>query len=97
MKKLGTPHNASQDWEWGREAYWMAFTAAYPEFPRGEWPSWDASIGLDGPYIIEWLNREESIHGQEGHMGADRENCGDDSNREAEPDEQDDTRLTRED
>jgi hypothetical protein len=41
--------------EYGSEAFWIAFTTAYPTFPGGEWPDWDPAIGLDGDYIQMWF------------------------------------------
>lgn len=32
----------TQLWTWGRDAFWLAFIAAYPSFPRGSWPKWDS-------------------------------------------------------
>ena len=41
--------------QWGTEAFWIAFTAAYPAFPHGEWPRWNTQIGMEGQYIQSWL------------------------------------------
>lgn len=38
----------------------MAFIAAYPTFPQGPWPFWDAKISVEGAFIQGWLDREES-------------------------------------
>ncbi|KAL0569854.1 protein kinase [Marasmius crinis-equi] len=64
----------TQDWDWGREAYWMAFSAANTAFPNGDWPAWNAAIDLEGPYIQEWLNCEG--------VGSSREEGGADSDCE---------------
>lgn len=47
----------SQEWTWGRELFWMAFMAAYPTFPQGDWPSWDAKISVEGAFAQGWLDR----------------------------------------
>ncbi|KAG1855246.1 hypothetical protein F4604DRAFT_1590791 [Suillus subluteus] len=38
-------------WTWGRVAFWLAFVAAYPSFPTGQWPMWDPRIPLY-PYEV---------------------------------------------
>jgi hypothetical protein len=47
----------TQLWTWGRDAFWLAFIAAYPLFPRGSWPKWDSRIPLEGPFIEQWLEQ----------------------------------------
>jgi len=47
----------------------MAFVAAFPQFPSGDWLDWDPSIELDGSFMQEWLNRQ----GLEGHEREVRE------------------------
>lgn len=47
----------SPDWTWGCEAFWMAFIAAYPDFPRGDWPSWNTQIAIEGPFMERWMQR----------------------------------------
>jgi hypothetical protein len=49
--------------KWGTEAFWIAFTAAYPAFPHGEWPRWDTQIRMEGQYIKSWL---ESLSDDDG-------------------------------
>jgi hypothetical protein len=44
-------------WTWGRDAFWLAFVAAYPSFPNGQWPMWDPRIPLEGEFIEQWLER----------------------------------------
>ena len=43
------------EWTWGRDAFWYAFVAAYPDFPNGKWVFWDPSIPLEGQFIEEWV------------------------------------------
>ncbi|KAH8993097.1 hypothetical protein EDB83DRAFT_2478248 [Lactarius deliciosus] len=31
-------------WKWGAEVFWIAFIAAFPSFPLGEWPLWDRQV-----------------------------------------------------
>ena len=38
-------------WKWGSEVFWIAFVAAFPSFPLGEWPLWDVRIPLAGAFI----------------------------------------------
>ncbi|KAI6137640.1 hypothetical protein BKA82DRAFT_4023370 [Pisolithus tinctorius] len=47
-------------WEWGRDAFWMAFIGSYPMFPDGKWHHWDPDIPLDGQFIRDWLNTDEN-------------------------------------
>ncbi|KIO07592.1 hypothetical protein M404DRAFT_135706, partial [Pisolithus tinctorius Marx 270] len=46
---------ASQQWTWGQDTFWFAYIAAYPRFPHGRWPFWDARIPLDSPFIQDWM------------------------------------------
>lgn len=48
--------NDCPEWKWGTEAFWMAFTAAYPSFPSGSWPFWNPIIALEGSYIQNRLS-----------------------------------------
>ncbi|KAH8991021.1 hypothetical protein EDB92DRAFT_1781735, partial [Lactarius akahatsu] len=42
-------------WKWGVKVFWMAYLAAYPYFPLGEWPHWDTRIPMAGPFIESQL------------------------------------------
>ncbi|KAG2752140.1 hypothetical protein P692DRAFT_201688669, partial [Suillus brevipes Sb2] len=42
-------------WMWGRDAFWLAFIAVFPFFPRGTWPLWNPHIPLEGAFIEQWL------------------------------------------
>ncbi|KAG1836902.1 hypothetical protein F4604DRAFT_1942812 [Suillus subluteus] len=42
------------EWAWGCNAFWMAFIAANPDFPRGSWPNWNPKISLEGKFIESW-------------------------------------------
>ncbi|KAJ8591246.1 hypothetical protein M405DRAFT_765179 [Rhizopogon salebrosus TDB-379] len=42
------------EWTWGCDAFWMAFIAAHPDFPRGSWPNWNPQITLEGKFIESW-------------------------------------------
>ena len=35
----------------------MAFIAAYPSFPQGSWPSWNARIAIEGVFIQGWIDK----------------------------------------
>jgi len=59
-------------WIWGTEAFWFAFTTAYPAFPHGEWPNWDPEIDMEGRHISKWLKR----------LNADEEAVAEDSEEE---------------
>ena len=50
LRDEGTPH-----WKWGVDVFWVAFIAAYPSFPLGEWPLWDTRIPMAGPFIEKQL------------------------------------------
>ncbi|KAG2339511.1 hypothetical protein BDR05DRAFT_977721 [Suillus weaverae] len=52
---LVTIPEESQYWMWGRDAFWLAFVGACPDFPNGSWPKWDARIPLEGQFIEHWL------------------------------------------
>ena len=52
-------------WNWGTEAFWIAFTAAYPAFPHGEWPRWNPQINMGGQYIQSWLQDLSDDEGSE--------------------------------
>ena len=47
---------STPEWAWGQEAFWMAFIAAYPQFPAGEWPVWNPRIPMAGSFIQSWLD-----------------------------------------
>ncbi|KAF8834897.1 hypothetical protein BDN67DRAFT_984988 [Paxillus ammoniavirescens] len=38
-----------------REFFWMAFVAAYPTFPHGQWLCWDPQIPMHGCFISDWI------------------------------------------
>ena len=42
-----------------RDLFWMAFVAAFPTFPEGDWPLWDARISMEGGFISNWVCKEE--------------------------------------
>ena len=42
---------------WGAEAFWLAYTAAFPDFPNGTWPKWNPVIDIDGVHIQDWFRR----------------------------------------
>ncbi|KAG2029760.1 hypothetical protein BDR03DRAFT_825306, partial [Suillus americanus] len=47
------------EWTWGRDAFWIAFLAAYPDFPHGSWPLWNSRISLEGAFIESWTLTED--------------------------------------
>lgn len=47
----------AQQWIWGREIFWIAFMAAYPNFPQGPWLKWDSKISMDGSFIQGWMDK----------------------------------------
>lgn len=57
----------SKAWIWAQDAYWIAFVAAYPDFPHGDWPMWDYKVALDGPFIKGWMEQKED--GPYGWLG----------------------------
>ena len=38
-----------------REFFWMAYMAACPTFPFGDWPNWDSRIPLQGNFASYWM------------------------------------------
>jgi hypothetical protein len=40
---------------WVREFFWMAFVAAFPKFPYGDWPNWNLRISMEGNFISYWI------------------------------------------
>ncbi|KAI9569760.1 hypothetical protein HD554DRAFT_2168935 [Boletus coccyginus] len=38
-----------------RELFWMAFIAAYPEFPQGKWTRWNSMIAMEGEFMSRWM------------------------------------------
>ncbi|KAF8840948.1 hypothetical protein BDN67DRAFT_929416 [Paxillus ammoniavirescens] len=51
---------SAPQWAWGRDAFWLAYIAAHPMFPNGSWSPWDPRIPLEGQFIEEWLNDDET-------------------------------------
>ncbi|KAI0757488.1 hypothetical protein C8Q80DRAFT_1116613 [Daedaleopsis nitida] len=51
----------SKTWEWARNAYWIAFVRAHPEFLQGEWGMWDYRVGFDGRFIKQWIKQRAGI------------------------------------
>ena len=47
----------SPAWVWARDAYWIAYVGAHPEFPGGEWQAWNSDLDLDGVFITAWIKR----------------------------------------
>ncbi|KAI6017433.1 hypothetical protein EDC04DRAFT_2576781 [Pisolithus marmoratus] len=63
INEVDTSH---PQWEWGLDAFWMAFISAFPMFPGGKWCHWDPRIPLEGQFIQGWLNSDEE--GSEGEL-----------------------------
>ncbi|KAH7928238.1 hypothetical protein BV22DRAFT_1005290 [Leucogyrophana mollusca] len=53
---VSTVDTHSQQWSWGRDAFWLAFIAANPSFPNGQWAAWDSHIPLEGVFIEQWVS-----------------------------------------
>ena len=76
---VGEVDTRSQLWTWGRDAFWLAFVAAYPLFPGGNWRKWDTRVPLEGTFIVEWMKRssdidienDESVANLLGHIWAE--------------------------
>ncbi|KIK80794.1 hypothetical protein PAXRUDRAFT_157678 [Paxillus rubicundulus Ve08.2h10] len=47
-------------WVWGHNAFWLAYITTHLMFPNGSWLPWDPRIPLEGQFIKEWLNDDES-------------------------------------
>lgn len=52
--------HSSVVWAWARDAYWIAYVAAYPRFPHAEWTPWDPDVSLDGQFIHKWLEQRRA-------------------------------------
>ncbi|KAI5995588.1 hypothetical protein EDD15DRAFT_2133044, partial [Pisolithus albus] len=52
VDEVSTTH---PQWEWGLDAFWMTFVAAFPTFPGGKWRLWDPRIPMEGQFIQGWL------------------------------------------
>ncbi|THH19878.1 hypothetical protein EW146_g1396 [Bondarzewia mesenterica] len=57
-------NHLSPYWSWGVEAFWVAFVAAYPSFPLGDWPRWDTRIPLRGAFIETRVTGVASLDGE---------------------------------
>ncbi|KAF8259397.1 hypothetical protein EI94DRAFT_1751680, partial [Lactarius quietus] len=44
-------------WKWGVEVFWVAFVAAFPIFPLGDWPLWDS----ESQWLAHSLRRREEL------------------------------------
>lgn len=58
--------STSPMWQWGLDAFWMAFIAAYPMFPHGKWYSWNPTIPLGGQFVEEWMNGDRESNSSAG-------------------------------
>ena len=50
-----------------QEFFWMAFVAAFPTFPFGDWPDWDYRIPVKGNFIMYWFNHLDLPYAIEHH------------------------------
>ncbi|KAH7903805.1 hypothetical protein BJ138DRAFT_77005, partial [Hygrophoropsis aurantiaca] len=73
----GAIDSHSEDWLWGREFFWMAYIAAYPEFPRGSWPLWSSKIAMEGDFLSHWMELSGGSLPQEGSVISIRETIWD--------------------
>ncbi|KIK24422.1 hypothetical protein PISMIDRAFT_98524 [Pisolithus microcarpus 441] len=62
VDEVDTPHPR---WEWGLDAFWMAFVGAFPLFPGRKWRHWNPRIPLEGQFIQGWLSGDEGSSGGE--------------------------------
>jgi hypothetical protein len=46
---------ATSKFIWGVQAFWIAYTAAFPSFPNGLWPVWNQAIDINGDFIQDWF------------------------------------------
>ncbi|KAI0345232.1 hypothetical protein BDW22DRAFT_1354140 [Trametopsis cervina] len=43
-------------WQWGLELFWIAYVAAFPDFPSGTaWHDWELALPIDGAFINNWI------------------------------------------
>jgi hypothetical protein len=48
---------ATSKFVWGVQAFWIAYTAAFPSFPNGLWPVWNPAIDINGEFIQDRFRR----------------------------------------
>ncbi|EGN93894.1 hypothetical protein SERLA73DRAFT_189012 [Serpula lacrymans var. lacrymans S7.3] len=51
----------SLEWVWGCKAFWMAYVAAYPKFPYGQWTRWSPKISPEGCFLQDWLAKRDAV------------------------------------
>ncbi|THG92876.1 hypothetical protein EW026_g8185 [Hermanssonia centrifuga] len=39
---------------WGTDLFWMAYLAAFPKFPQGQWQGWDPRINVCNTFGERW-------------------------------------------
>ncbi|KAG6369411.1 hypothetical protein JVT61DRAFT_14893 [Boletus reticuloceps] len=55
---VADPHLESEHLDYyrlTRELFWMAYIAAHPEFPRGQWSRWNSVIMMEGEFMSHWM------------------------------------------
>ncbi|KIK75064.1 hypothetical protein PAXRUDRAFT_173910, partial [Paxillus rubicundulus Ve08.2h10] len=45
---------------WVRKFFWMAYVAAFPTFPQGDWLNWNPRISMEGDFISYWMAEFEA-------------------------------------
>ena len=54
-------------WLWGVDLFWVAFTAAFPNFLRDTmWPLWSADIPFCGAYLTQYFRTFSSFDRLDG-------------------------------
>ncbi|PSS37805.1 hypothetical protein PHLCEN_2v273 [Hermanssonia centrifuga] len=44
----------SPERSWATDCFWMAYLAAFPDFPRGQWTLWDPRINICETFAERW-------------------------------------------
>ncbi len=63
----------SAEHNWGTDAFWMAYCAAYPTFPQGVWAGWNPQMPVAGTFGGRWLMGAE--HRNEEHESVCEGDC----------------------
>ncbi|KAI5998989.1 hypothetical protein F5J12DRAFT_784828 [Pisolithus orientalis] len=52
----------SPNWLWSWEFFWMAFIAAFPQFPHNVWLTWNPLVPMEGLFICNWVSELNSAY-----------------------------------
>lgn len=64
-------------WTWGQDLFWIAFLAAYPNFPHGKFQDWDSRIGFEWRVIAQCMPSRWSRAAEHDEETVDEDGVGD--------------------